>query len=99
MLIETASTALPSANCEPPLKPNQPNQRMKTPRVTTRMFEGGVGRTLPSRPNLPRRGPMTTRPASAAQPPVLWTMVEPAKSMNPRSASQPPPQVHAPMRG
>ena len=28
---------------------------------------------------------MTTRPASAAQPPVLWTIVEPAKSVKPRS--------------
>ena len=38
-------------------------------------------------------------PASAAQPPVLCTMVEPAKSLNPISVSQPPPQVHAPTTG
>ena len=98
-LIATASAALPRASCEPPLKPNQPSQRMKTPSVTTRMLEGGVGLTLPSRRNLPSRGPTTSTPASAAQPPVLCTMVEPAKSWKPSSASQPPPHVQAPTMG
>ena len=69
------------------------------PRVTTRMLEGGVSRTDPSRRNLPSRGPTTSTPAKAAQPPVLCTMVEPAKSVNPISFSQPPPQVHAPTMG
>ena len=81
------------------MKPNQPNQRMKTPSVTTRMFEGGVGRGVPSARNLPNLGPTTRMPASAAQPPTLWTMVEPAKSWNPSWASQPPPHVHAPTIG
>ena len=99
MLMATASVALPSASWEPPLNPNQPNQRMKTPSVTTRMFDGGVGLTEPSLRNLPSLGPTTNMPASAAQPPVLCTMVEPAKSWNPRSSSQPPPQVQAPTTG
>ena len=98
-LIATASAALPRASCDPPLKPNQPSQRMKTPSVTTRTLEGGVARTLPSRRNLPSRGPTTITPASAAQPPVPCTMVEPAKSWKPSSASQPPPHVQAPTIG
>ena len=99
MLIDTASAALANANCDPPLNPNQPNHKMKTPSVTSSMFEGGVGLTVPSRRNLPSLGPTTSMPASAAQPPVLCTMVEPAKSWNPRSLSQPPPHVHAPTIG
>ena len=85
MLIATASTALANVSCDPPLKPNQPSQRMKTPSVTAMVLEGGVGLALPSRPNLPSLGPTTSMPASAAQPPVLCTMVEPAKSWNPSS--------------
>ena len=99
MLMDTASTALARASWDPPLKPNQPNHRMKTPSVTTTVFEGGVGLALPSRPNLPSLGPTTSIPASAAHPPVLCTMVEPAKSWKPSSASHPPPHVHAPTMG
>ena len=98
-LIATASAAVPSASCDPPLKPNQPNHRMKTPSVTTGMLDGGVGRTVPSLINLPRLGPMISAPASAAQPPVPCTMLDPAKSWNPSSFSQPPPHVQAPTTG
>ena len=98
-LMLTASAALPRASTEPPLKANQPIQRMNTPSVTISTLEGGVGRALPSLRNLPSRGPMIMTPASAAQPPVLCTMVEPAKSTKPRSASQPPPQVQEPTIG
>ena len=97
--IATASTALPSANCEPALNPNHPNHSMNTPSVTDVTFDGDVGFTEPSRRNLPRRGPTMMMPARAAQPPVLCTMVEPAKSMKPMSLSQPPPHVHAPTTG
>ena len=58
-----------------------------------------MGLTEPSRRNLPSLGPMISMPASAAQPPVLCTMVEPAKSLNPIAASHPPPHVHAPTIG
>ena len=55
---------------------------------------GGNARcTLPPGPYLPRRGPRTRMPASAAQPPTLCTTVEPAKSQKPAVASQPPPQI------
>ena len=99
LLIATTSATLPRASCEPPLNPNQPNHRMKTPRVTVGTLDGGVGRTVPSFRNLPRRAPTTSRPASAAQPPVPCTIVDPAKSLNSSWFSQPPPQVHAPTIG
>ena len=99
LLMATASSAPAKANCEPPLKPNQPSQRMKTPSVTAGTLEGGVLFTEPSLRNLPSRAPTTKAPANAAQPPVEWTMVEPAKSWKPIWLSQPPPQVHAPMTG
>ena len=99
LLITTASTGVARANCEPPLNPNQPSHRIKTPRVTTSTLEGGVAFTLPSGRNLPRRGPTTSRAASAADPPVTCTTVEPAKSWKSLSASQPPPHTQAPAIG
>ena len=98
-LIASTSAALPMASWEPPLKPNQPNQRMKTPRVTTGMLDGGVLVTVPSFRNLLYRGPTISAPASAAQPPVPCTMVDPAKSWKPIASSQPPPHVQAPTIG
>ena len=62
-----------------------------------RVIEAGV--TFPPGPNLPRRGPSTRIPASAAQPPTLCTTVEPAKSQKPAVASQPPPQIQWPVTG
>ena len=55
--------------------------------------------TEPSLRYLPQRGPTTSAPASAAQPPVECTIVEPAKSVKPICPSQPPPHVHAPTMG
>jgi hypothetical protein len=40
-------------------------------------------------PKRPILGPMTMIAASAAQPPTEWTTVDPAKSTNPSSLSQP----------
>ena len=99
LLMATASAALPRASCEPPLNPNHPSQRISTPKVTTSTLDGGVDLTLPSLRNLPSRGPMISRPAKAAQPPVVWTMVDPAKSTKPASKSQPWPQCQAPTIG
>ena len=81
------------------MKANHPIQRMNTPSVTISTLDGGVGRAVPSLRNLPSLGPTTITPARAAQPPVLCTMVEPAKSWKPCSASQPPPHVQAPTIG
>ena len=98
-LIASTSAALPMASCDPPLKPNQPNQRMNTPSVTTGMLDGGVAVTTPSARNLLCRGPTTSAPARAAAPPVPCTMVDPAKSWKPMALSQPPPHVQAPTIG
>jgi len=38
-------------------------------------------------------------PARAAQPPTLWTTVEPAKSKKPILARKPPPQIQWPVMG
>ena len=97
--IQVTSAAEPNLSCEPPLKPNQPSQRMNTPSVTSGILEAGVARTVPSSRNFPSLGPTKITPARAAQPPVECTMVEPAKSENPYSESQPPPHVQAPTTG
>jgi len=56
--------------------------------------------------NWPMRGPITSTAASATQPPMLWTTVDPAKSMKPSSCSHPiwvsianPPQAQWPNTG
>src|SRR5690606_29971188 len=89
----------PMASCEAPLKPNQPSQRMNVPSVASGMDEPGSGWTAPSGPYLPLRAPSTSAPASAAQPPTEWTMVEPAKSEKPMASSQPWPHFHDPVTG
>src|SRR6056297_342659 len=93
------SPTVPMASCEPPLNPNQPSHRMNVPRVASARLEPGIGLTLPSLLYLPRRGPSTMAPARAAQPPTECTTVEPAKSENPASDSQPPPHCHDPEIG
>src|SRR6056297_296279 len=96
---EEASSIVPMASCEPPLKPNQPSQRMKVPSVASGIEEPGSALTLPSSEYLPLRAPMIRAPVRAAQPPTEWTRVEPAKSEKPISASQPPPHCQAPVIG
>ena len=76
---------------EPALKPNHPSQRMNTPMAASGMLWPTMALALPSALNLPLRAPRTMAPARAAQPPTLWTTVEPAKSTNPSPSSQPPP--------
>ena len=95
-----------AAVVEPGLKPNQPNQRMKTPSVARGMLWPGIAVGLPSFVYLPRRGPRQMAPARAAHPPIEWTTVEPAKSMKPSPSSHPfalpwksDPQAHDPKMG
>ena len=76
-----------------PLKPNQANQRMNTPRAAKVMLQPGMALGLPSSLYLPMRGPTMAAPINAATPPAICTAVEPAKSWKPSSASQPPPQI------
>ena len=99
MAMAVASAAEPNASCEPPLKPNQPNHRMKVPRVASGRLAPGIGLTRPPGPYLPFRAPRMMAPVNAAQPPTECTMVEPAKSEKPSWLSQPPPQVQAPWIG
>ena len=72
-----------AAIVEPGLNPNQPSHSTKQPMTADVMLWPGIAFTLPSGPYLPRRGPSTRMPASAAQPPTLCTTVEPAKSQKP----------------
>src|SRR6267143_116531 len=67
----------------PGLKPYQPNQRMRPPLTAIVKSCGSIG-APPSRLNLrPSRGPRTIEPASAMNPPIVCTTVEPAKSWKP----------------
>ena len=76
---------------EPGLKPNQPSHSTNRPITARDILCPGMAWGLPSRPYLPMRGPSSSAPARAAQPPTEWTAASPAKSMKPMSASQPPP--------
>ena len=97
--IAAASAPVPSANCEPPLKPNQPSHKMKVPRVASGRDEPGSACGLPSGPNRPLRAPRIMAPVNAAHPPTECTRVEPAKSLKPASDNQPPPHCQAPWIG
>ena len=99
VLIPTTSPAEPRLSQEPALKPIKPSQMMKTPSTTVGTLFGGVGFIVPSLWNFPLRAPTTMAPASAAHPPAEWTTVDPAKSLNPSSASQPPPHAQHPATG
>ena len=84
-------TAMSACSCEPGLKPNQPMNSRSTPAMARGMLWPGRARGLPSSVYLPMRGPSTMAPARAANPPVMWTRPEPAKSMKPASSSHPAP--------
>src|SRR5829696_5763870 len=88
-----------AAIVEPGLKPHHPIQSMRTPRTASGMLWPGMVTGLPSSSYLPRRGPSSRVPASAAMAPERWTTVEPAKSCMPSSVSQPPPQIQCPTIG
>src|SRR5699024_7827155 len=87
----SASLSMPTVDA--PLKPNQQNQRMKTPSAAKVMLCPSIARGLPSLSYLPIRGPKIFAPTSAQIPPTICTAVEPAKSWKPSCASQPPPQI------
>ena len=97
----------------PALKPNQPNHNRNTPSAANGIlwpgmfFTSFLYATRDPVPEflifvltyLPIRGPRTNAPASPAHPPTECTTVDPAKSIKPRSLSQPPPQIHRPTMG
>ena len=79
---------------EPGLNPNQPSQRISTPRPTSGIECPGIARGLPSFVYLPIRGPSSSSAAKAPVAPIRWTTVEPAKSCMPTlTCSQPPPKI------
>ena len=84
---------------EQPLKPNQQNQRINTPRAAMERLCPRMAWGLPSLSYLPIRGPRILAPTPAAMPPTMWTAVEPAKSWKPSWDSQPPPQIQWPDTG
>ena len=65
---------------DPPLNPYQPNHNKKTPIDASGKLCPRMGFIEPSLPYLPIRGPRIIDPIKAAQPPTLWTRVDPAKS-------------------
>ena len=78
-----ASGAVPIANCEPPLNPNQPSQRMKTPRVTSGIDDAAKGLIAAASPflvNRPSLGPKIIAPASAAAPVSYTHLTLPTKA-------------------
>ena len=84
-----AMPAAPSAaSALPALKPNQPTHSMQAPVTVIGRLCGGIGVV-----GKPLRLPMTSAATSAATPALICTTAPPAKSMKPRSASQPPPQT------
>ena len=92
-----ASLSIPAVDA--PLKPNQQNQRINTPRAANVMLCPKIAFGLPFLSYLPIRGPRIAAPIIAQTPPNIWTAVEPAKSWNPSSDSHPPPQIQCPETG
>src|SRR5690606_18288304 len=87
-----------AAKVLPPLNPNQPSQRMKTPNAPSgKLWPGIVLIALPL--YLPMRGPIFQAAINAATAPVRWTTVDPAKSIKPICDSQPPPHTQWPTIG
>jgi hypothetical protein len=90
MMVLTAifATSGVAASVDPALKPIQPTSSSSAPADEMMTEWPGIGRTAPSGAKRPLRAPSTIRPASATQPPIECTTVDPAKSMKPSFASQ-----------
>mmetsp|Transcript_30944 Transcript_30944/g.100779 ORF Transcript_30944/g.100779 Transcript_30944/m.100779 type:complete len:223 (+) Transcript_30944:427-1095(+) len=69
------------------LKPYQPNQRIMVPSAWSTVLCPGMSSATPSAVKRPVRGWRKMAPMSAAPPPVMCTMPEPAKSMSPCAPS------------
>ena len=65
---------------DPPLNPNHPNQRIRTPAAESGIFDPGIATGFPEISNLPFLAPNRYIIINAPQPPTEWTRVEPAKS-------------------
>ena len=82
VVIITISGNRPSRvlSVEPGLKPYHPSHRMKIPIPNSGMLWPGIACGVPSLAYFPRRGPSSSRTASAAAAAVTSTTIEPAKS-------------------
>ena len=85
-VVATARAATPSVvdKAEPPLNPNQPNQRRQPPKITKGTLAG------PTSFSTCLRGPRIAPATKPDTPELMWTTVPPAKSRAPISAIQPP---------
>ena len=45
--MSATSPIVPIANCDPPLKPNQPNHSINVPNVASGKFDPGIGIVFP----------------------------------------------------
>ena len=88
MLINIRGTASSIAPLLPPLNPNHPNQRIKVPRTAKGKLDP-VNLPLFAFEYLPILGPNIKTAESAIHPPTEWTIVLPAKSINPLVLNQP----------
>ena len=88
MLIKISGTVSSIAPLLPPLKPNQPNHKISVPNTAKGKLDP-VNFPLFACEYLPIRGPNIITAAKAIQPPTECTIVLPAKSINPKSESQP----------
>ena len=82
---------------DPPLNPNHPKKRRKTPIAARGMLCPRIG-LMPFLVYFPARGPRIMTAARAAAPPKPCTTVDPAKSLKgtSRAERKPPPQCHEP---
>merc|ERR1711865_968693 len=75
---------------DPPLKPYHPNHKIKVPNTINPTLCGLNSSLSVSGSKRPMRGPRNIAPYKPEKPPVICTIPEPAKSVNPSSESHPP---------
>lgn len=95
-ILEGQQTSCVMSVAAAPFNPYQPNHRMKQPSAPSVSECPGIARgvffsVFGSVIYLPIRGPQIAAPIMEDTPPTIWIAEEPAKSMYPSLASQPPP--------
>ena len=76
VLTQTPAAGAAAPSAEPALKPNQPNQSMPAPIMTSGEVVRAASGSLPK----PTRLPRTRARARPAAPALMWMAVPPAKS-------------------
>src|SRR5699024_6822412 len=93
------SASVDIATVEPPLNPNQQNQRINTPSAMAAILCPGIALAFPFLSYFPIRGPSIAAPGHAMSSPTMCTQVDPAKSWKFNDESHPPPQIQCPEIG